>query len=96
MPAAARKSADAASAAVEAGAAPATEAGPSAPVAEAAPVEAAAEEEFRPPVTVVFLGHAQSSVAGVGLVEPGEQYLVPAALAAELVRGGLFALTESA
>lgn len=95
MPGATRKSGDAAPAAVEPEAAPA-EAGATAPVAEETPAEAPAEDAFRPSVNVVFTGQAQSSVAGVGLVDPGVEYPVPAAIADELCRGGLFTLAASA
>lgn len=96
MPAAARKAADAAPA-VEAempDASPAEAAGPEAPLAEA--VEAAPiEEGFRPPVKVTFHGQAQSSVAEVGLCDPGESYQVPAAVADELCRDGATLFTRA-
>jgi hypothetical protein len=87
MPAAARKSADAAPAADEVQAEPAAAAEPQTPVAEETPAEAPAEEVFRPAVTVTFNGQAQSAVAGVGLCDPGEQYTVGAAVADALCRG---------
>lgn len=85
MPAAVRKTADAAPA-VEAGDTVPAAPEPEAPVAEETPAVAAPAEP-REPVTVTFTGQAQSSVARVGLVEPGEQKTVPAALADELCRG---------
>lgn len=85
MPSAARKTADAAPADAE----PSVEvAATEAPLAEEAPAEPeAAPADFRPPVTVVFAGQAQSHVAGVGLCEPDEEKTVPAALADALCAG---------
>jgi hypothetical protein len=89
MPAAARKSADAAPAATpeDPQAEPAAAAEPQTPVAEETPAEAPAEGVFRPAVTVTFNGQAQSAVAGVGLCNPGERYTVGAAVADALCRG---------
>jgi hypothetical protein len=90
MPASTRKTTDAApTEAPEAVAAQA--AAPEAPVAEetpaAEPAEAPAVEEVRAPVNVTFNGFAQSSVALIGLCEPGTTYTVPAAVADELCGG---------
>lgn len=90
MPAAARKSADAAPV-VDGSGAPTPVADSSAPVAgeapPAGPAEVAPVEAPRPPVTLVFNGQAESAVAGVGLCVPGESYTVPAAVADEVCRG---------
>ena len=69
---------------------------PAAPVAEEA--GAAPAEEARPAVTLMFTGQAQSLVGDVGLCDPGETYLVPAAVA-DVVCGGdhpLFVRVEAA
>lgn len=99
MPASTRKAADAAPGADEAATEPAEVAGSAASVAEETPaVEPPAAEAFRPAVTVSFTGQAESSVAGVGLCVPGEQYTVPATLADALCRGDAppFARVEAA
>jgi hypothetical protein len=99
MPASTRKTADA-TPADEAEAAVVPVAESEASVAEEAPAADApaspSVEDFREPVMVVFNGQAQSAVAGVGLCDPGVAYLLPAAVADDVCRGGLFTLVESA
>lgn len=86
MPAS-RKTGDAAPAAGETEAVAAV-AEPETPVA----VETTASAEAltagpRPAQTLVFLGQAESAVAGVGLCKPGESYPVAAVVADRLCRG---------
>lgn len=96
--AAARKPADAEPAATEPESAPAEAAESEAQVAEETPAaaEASAVEEFRPPEQVTFIGFAQSSVALIGLCDPGETYTVPATVADAVCAGDSPQFTRTA